>query len=86
VVRENYLKLSKKEYLIITTSFFMLNIVLILILKTQYHPPDRDQVANAVVTGDIIVYLSQITGAFIQPLVVYVSSGYFYYKVSVQSE
>lgn len=90
MVRENYLKLSKKEYLTITTSFFMLNILLILILKTQYHPPDRDQGGvrqqNAVVTGDIVVYLSQITGAFIQPLVVYVSSGYFYYKVSVQSE
>jgi hypothetical protein len=86
VIRENYLKLSKKEYLTITTSFFMLNIVLILILKTQYHPPDRTKgnvSENAVVTGDIIVYLSQITGAFIQPLVVYVSSGYFYYKASV---
>jgi hypothetical protein len=43
VVRENYLKLSKKEYLTITTSFFLLNILLIFILKTQYHPPDRGQ-------------------------------------------
>ena len=43
MVRENYLKLSKKEYLTITTSFFLLNILLIFILKTQYHPPDRGQ-------------------------------------------
>ena len=41
VIRENYLKLSKKEYLTITSSFFTLNIVLMLIFKTQYHPPDR---------------------------------------------
>jgi hypothetical protein len=36
-----------------------LNLTLLLLLKTQYHPPDRkDSQGNAVVTGDIIVYLS----------------------------
>jgi hypothetical protein len=67
VVRENYLKLSRKEYLTITTTFFLLNIVFLLIFKTQYHPPDlvKDVVQNAIVTGDIIVYLSQVSGAFI---------------------
>jgi hypothetical protein len=36
--------------------------------------------------GDIIIFSSQIIGAFIQPLVVYVASGYFYYRASKELE
>jgi hypothetical protein len=82
VVRENYLKLSKREYMLITTGLYVFNMVLLVLLKTEYLPPDRGTSEDNDTT-DIIVATSAVIGAFIQPLVVYVASGYFYYKVSI---
>ena len=81
-MRENYLKLSKREYMMITTGLYLFNIILLFLLKKMYQHPERD-ITDATAKGDIIVSISAVTGAFIQPLVVYVASGYFYYKVSI---
>jgi hypothetical protein len=81
-MRENYLKLSKREYMMITTGLYLFNIVLLFLLDTMYQHPERG-VTEAKAKGNIIVSISAVTGAFIQPLVVYVASGYFYYKASV---
>ncbi|CDW85733.1 UNKNOWN [Stylonychia lemnae] len=79
IVREPYLKLSKKEYYILTTSIFLIDCVLVGILKSDL----RDQYGGS---GRFIQYMTNVTSAIIQPLVVYCCSGYFYYKACLKFE
>ena len=60
VVREQYLTLSNKEYLSLTTWFYLLNVILLLIFKTVYVRPEAMDhiILSPYQEGDIIVYSS----------------------------
>jgi len=69
IVREAYLKLSKKEYLSLTTALFLVNIVVLFMFKTRYvrvsKPSEGSGGDTKLYSGEVIVYLSQVTAAFL---------------------
>lgn len=58
-MREPYLMLSNKEYMILTSSVFLWNIVLLFIIKNDYQRAVKD------FKVDIVQSLSQLSAAFI---------------------
>ncbi len=59
------MKLSRKEYMTLTTTLFVINLVLLFLLKSSYERNAVSGNKKDVYRGDIIVWLSQISGAFL---------------------
>eukprot|EP00347_Sterkiella_histriomuscorum_P005915 403354782 len=81
IEREPYLLLSNKEYYILTSSLFLIITVIIGFLKSELHSRDDD-----LSSGQIIIYMTNVCSAIVQPIVVYTCSGYFYYQACAKFE
>jgi hypothetical protein len=72
IVRMPYMKSSNRWYFIITISTYLINLIIVLLLRIFY--PSTDSSSNPV------QYIVTTFAAMIQPLIVYSLSGWLYYK------